>query len=226
MTPSELSTRLNRFVFRLLENGIAIDVRSHSANASGGSALVTWSSPDADGAVFQNDFASLGEYLHFLKNGVFSAVLFDGSLLQISYELKRGQVVWHRLCYYPCPIQISIEELEEVTIADFIEEIDLPELKGRLRLNSPIRFDFDPQAANASHPSSHLTANRDCCRIPVRSYLDARRFIEFVFSNFYPDIWQKHTSVLKLSVDDPPLIIESDDQMKVHLHWSTIAPTA
>ncbi len=70
-------------------------------------------------------FGTLFEYLEFLKTRRYSALLFDGSILQISLDIERDKLIRHRYSYYPCPIEFKKGELillsEEESISDIVE---------------------------------------------------------------------------------------------------------
>ena len=191
MTPSALATRINELMASLLQAGCAIDIGHHVVSQGrSGVAIVSWRlSVIVAGEFPRERFACLDEYIYFLENRQYSGVLSDGAILQISYQIRRNKIVWHRLCYYPCPLHFVPEEIGEEPLVDLILNLDYGSLKDRLRMRSAVRFDFDPDNARFNHPASHVTINETCCRIPVRASLDLRNFVHFVFMNFYPDHW-------------------------------------
>jgi len=128
-------------------------------------------------------------------------------------------VIWHRLCYYPCPVQLLPDEISEEPLVDLILNLDHAALKDRLRMRSAIRFDFDPDNARQNHPASHVTLNETCCRIPVRASLDLRNFIQFVFMNFYPEHWDTVSALHALPKERHGASILETEQRKIHLHW-------
>jgi len=58
-------------------------------------------------------FGSIDEYLWYLERRFFVVVLFDGSLLQITYRFERLVVKYHRLCFYPCPVTLDNDIVSE-----------------------------------------------------------------------------------------------------------------
>jgi hypothetical protein len=122
---------------------------------------------------------------------MYSAVLYDGALLQISYDFTGRSLVGHRLCFYPCPFDVDIQLLQSEPIADVVAMYrESGETKSFLR--SPCRFDYDDQNPSSEHPSVHFHFNKADCRWPVTHPLSIGEFLAFVFRHFYPSIWAAH----------------------------------
>jgi hypothetical protein len=192
MTPDHIRTEIDRLIAELLSTGLAMDSNpSTVASPERNLRIATWVRyrPTTELA-----FTTVEEYRWFVENRQYNLILFDGSLLQITYKFRRRELVEHRLCYYPCPFHLDREEWEMyqemgLGLLDLLEDFSLEEFQGHLRLRSPIRFDFDLQRAGENHPASHLHLGQQHCRIPVFAPLSIGHFIRFVFGNFYPDQW-------------------------------------
>ena len=117
-------------------------------------------------------------------------MLFDGSLLQLTFDLRGSGLVGHRIGYIPCLFLLDEEGRALLRSEPILDVIELFRGRGEkyLRLRTPIRFDFDPDAATERHPASHMTLNHPNCRIPVRGPLGLGHFIKFVFWHFYPTV--------------------------------------
>ncbi|MBS1815256.1 MAG: DUF2290 domain-containing protein [Acidobacteria bacterium] len=197
----------------LLEGDIAIAVNPAIRFPVGEKTRLSW--PNAKqtlGLLTGNPFGCLSEYLDYVRGGHYTSLLFDGALLQLSFDFKHDQLVGHRYCYYPCPLAIPDPSFASNTDAwvDLLEqnlftEIELSSLENAssendmrnkrhslLRLRSPIRFDFSPDAAADGEPVSHVHLNSADARIPVHSALSIKAFIRFVITHFYP----KHLEVV------------------------------
>jgi hypothetical protein len=61
------------------------------------------------------------------------------------------------------------------------------DLKSRLRLVSPIRFDFDSRISDPLHHCSHVTTLKSTCRIPAYGPVSVGHFIRFVLTHFYQE---------------------------------------
>lgn len=140
------------------------------------------------------EFASIEEYLWFMGNKQYSFILFDGSLIQISYDFRHREIIGHHLGLYPSPVPIDTEELHlyyeyGYTMEDLIHD---KLVSSNVRMKSPIRFDFDKNDNRENHAASHLHISQDNCRIPVFAPLSLGLFIRFIFCNFYPEHWDSH----------------------------------
>src|SRR5579872_5540794 len=197
MTSGEIKREIERLTYEFLAHGLALTNNGVAVYTQKRRSVITWRSDVGDFAFKSEVFASISEYCNLLANRQYSFVLFDGSLIQISYVLERTDVIKHRLCYYPCPIVINNEDLVDFGLLDLIELIDYEEFRIRLRLQSPIRFDLDLDSVAGDHPASHLHLSREDCRVPVCAPLSIGQFIGFVFRHFYPDQWGRHEFIRK-----------------------------
>ncbi len=100
--PEAMVSNLNKLCFEWDRAGLSLDSNmSCIRQVKGGKVLVSW---DSEHMVFKdNEFSSLSEYISLLLRSQYTLVLFDGSLIQISYTIERNEIVGHRLCWYPSP---------------------------------------------------------------------------------------------------------------------------
>lgn len=164
----------------------------------------------------------IDQFLHWVESGQYSAVLFDGSILQIAYSLAGRDITGHRLMYAPCPYDIDKELLwAGESLGDVIRLYRTEESA----LRSPVRFDFDPKAATAAHPASHLTFNGIDCRVPCVAPIHVLRFADFVFRNFYPRLHLAHLRFFEVSewkhVGSP--VFPPGGKSGIHITWDTHA---
>jgi hypothetical protein len=154
---------------------------------------VSWHSLSPGGAFLVNrTHATIEQYFQWLERGEYSAVLPDASLLQITYDVTDRQVTAHRLAYVPCPTVVNQRWLQEgESIADVVEAY-LGSDASTVVLRSPVRFDYDPIAADSCHPAAHMSINSESCRVACVAPLHPYRFIDFVFRHFYPQLWSLH----------------------------------
>ncbi len=161
-------------------------------------------------------FASVGEYCEHVRNQAYLAVLYDGSLLQMSYEFYASRLTGHRLCFYPCPYDIEPDELVAGPILDVIDlyraAADAP-----LRLRSPIRFDYDPANASEGHPAVHVHMLWGHCRCAVYAPLSVGHFLQFVFCNFFPGVWAEHKFLRNWRRIWQQKTITDDETFSLHL---------
>lgn len=217
MTPNATRAELQRFIYALQEEGLILD--------SNKVLLLPWSDPNSWVVTWGTDVklsdkfnanATLDEYLYHLRHRNFSVVLFDGALLQMSYRFIRNEMVYHRLCFYPCPVKFDKSDLAEFSLDDLVE---LYSSISTLCLESPIRFDYDPQKETYYHPASHLHLSRESCRVPVRAPLSPGHFIKFIFVNFYPEQWQACEFIQSWSCENMDITLRDHQRSMLHIAW-------
>jgi hypothetical protein len=163
---------------------------------------------------------SLDDYLAWVDSGSYSALLFDGALLQISYDIKDGKISGHRLAYVPCPYRLDAEMVRDDPILDLIE-LHIDTEPTSMVLHSPVRFDFDPKSASDGHPSAHLTINSTNCRIACMAPMHVGRFADFIFRHFYSGIWNAHIEYFGIGArrEIGARSIVDEDRLAPHISW-------
>jgi len=204
MTPNEIRTELSRLAIGLLKSGLAGTVNTPIIANRNGTARVTWPAAEsAESGLFSTlPFASITEYRQMVLGNHFIALMRDGALLQCSIDLRGNDVVGHRFGYYPCPILLpddfnvlDFESLDLLLIYELEANINALEsethlLASQLRMRSPLRFDYAPNAASASEPASHVHLLNPDSRVPVHGALSIGHFVQFVLKNFYKEEWE------------------------------------
>ena len=90
------------------------ELAQFTTEISMGSTMVSWHPLGRDGAFIESfEHPTIDQYLTWLASGDYSALLYDGSLIQLSYEVEDGEVSRHRLSYVPCPYDLDLTLLEE-----------------------------------------------------------------------------------------------------------------
>ncbi len=185
-TPRSIQDELCNILDYLVVAQLAINVTAVSLAGT----RVSFHAHDASTAFLRDrGDPSVAHYLSWVGAGAYSALLLDGGLLQLTYDVDGGQIMGHRLAYVPCPYKIDRSDLDSgEPMSDIVDLY----LDGHPVLRSPIRFDFDPGAAKAGHPAVHLTFNSSDCRIACIAPLHPLRFVDFVFRHFYSEYWRVH----------------------------------
>lgn len=191
-TPSETRAEIERLLTLLIQSDVALTAQPVILQrAAGGVERVTWSSlAPASGPLFRKPNASVAAYSEWIAAGGYNAILFDGALLQLSYDYLHQEPVAHRLVYYPCPFDLDLGLLKETPILDLID-LYAASREVEVFLRSPLRFDYDqrPHARQHGHPASHLTLLSEDCRWAVTAPLSPGHFVRFIFRHFYPSLW-------------------------------------
>ena len=190
-----------------------------TTEVSVGPTLVSWHPLHRDGALIESfEHPTIDQYVTWLASGDYSALLYDGSLIQLSYEVEDGEVSRHRLAYFPCPYDLDRALLKEglpaADIVEFYRDSDAA-------LRSPIRFDFDRRAAVHGHPASHFTINGIDCRIACAAPLHVMRFLDFIFRHFHVQLHAVHRPFFATAhaLHIGPASLEDDDRRQVHFAW-------
>jgi hypothetical protein len=188
-TPNKVRSDLLNLRDLLLQAGIATSGNPVVIERRKSVHRVTWQSAAADLILQDQDFASVAQYCNYVAGQAYSIMLFDGSLLQLSFDLTGDTIVGHRLSYHPCPFELDPALLLGLPLLD---AVDLYRTAGidYLRLRSPLRFDYSSANAAEGHPLSHLHMLWSHCRCAVIAPISLGHFVKFIFSNFYPSVWR------------------------------------
>jgi hypothetical protein len=136
-----------------------------------------------------DSFLKIEQYKQIIKNRSYLCILFDGSLIRVSYTIKNGRLVGHNLLWWPAPYKYSNVSLEDVPpdqmLSDFLEDDKWYE---NIEMRSPVRVDYDPRkgVVTSIHPPVHMHLEHKDCRIFIEKPMCFNMFIRFIFDNFYP----------------------------------------
>jgi len=221
---------------KLLENNLLIQISELNNDHLGGRVTrIAWKGYNIS---HKTEFASVEQYRELLMNEQYSFILFDGSIFQIVYLVKNHEIIGHSLGYYPCPIPLMPAEFSvyqetgltlEDTLAEKLEAVavglfdifrqpgkqNLDDLKIRLR--SPLRFDFDKDSNRLDHPGSHLHFYHQECRVPVFAPLSIGHFVNFIFKHFYPELWGELEFLRTWPCTIYPSTIMSEHRSHLHI---------
>ncbi|MBP7746984.1 MAG: DUF2290 domain-containing protein [Phycisphaerae bacterium] len=165
---------------------------------SGGGEQVCWPTKGSSSATAY-PFGSLEQYLAWVREGEFTCLLFDYSLIRASYECMGNTVVGHSLLYWPCPIGF-LSEVE--TLSDLCDGLEMCLESPRrareildLTMRTPMRFDFDPGRESDDHPLVHLHTQFEDTRMSVQQAMCFPAFMKKVLRTFYRDQWTAHPDI-------------------------------
>jgi len=224
MTINQLHRDVRNLLNCLSDSGLVIHVNPVCCSRSGLKTVISWRSLKGVALpISSTEFASVDEYCDYLRYSSYSAILFDGSLLQVSYEYYRRSLVKHRLCFYPCPFEVDIDLLQSEPILDVIDAYR-EDGEEYLRLRSPIRFDYNQDMYSKDHPTTHVHMLKPCCRCAVVAPLSLGHFVKFVFSNFYPRAWKDHEFIRQWPQWLGNRTITPDEEKSLHFACRRDAP--
>lgn len=199
------------FARRPLADGTQVETVRFVSHVRGETFLISHGHPGID------------QYMAWVRAGSYSAVLFDGSLIQMTYDISaKGEVVGHRLAYMPCPYDVDPDLFEQEALLDALELYDG---STDILLRSQLRFDFDPSASAPGHPAAHFTFNSPQCRIACVAPVHVTRFLDFVFRHSYPRQREFHDSFFAPSswrhLGEP--VLTEGDRLSPHMTWDVHA---
>jgi hypothetical protein len=171
----------------------------------------------------QNSVLSVQDYLYWLENGMYTAVLSDCSLLQLTYNFKGTKLAAHRLAFIPCPYDVPEELSAELPLIEAVELARTgPLTKHHLR--GAIRFDFDASAAAPGHPASHVTLNSTSCRVPCYAPLSVGRFGAFLLDHLLGEEGDSTLLNGRLSLKEVAgsATISPDEEKGIHVRWAAV----
>jgi hypothetical protein len=217
--------KLSNICYTFLEESLALDMNEHKVKRLAPDAeCVIWSSTVSRGlADVRNQYGLVEAYLDALRHRDFSLLLNDGAVVQISYRYKSRQMIAHRLSYMPCPFDLNtdLEIIMEYGLLDYIEAFKLKNILEDVRLRSTIRFDYDEASATELHPASHMTMNKETCRIPMCAPVSLKEFLVFLNHHFYPEWPQSVLERAWTGIRGWPRVVSTGDERRMHLNWPT-----
>ncbi|TVM30216.1 DUF2290 domain-containing protein [Oceanidesulfovibrio marinus] len=151
---------------------------------------LTWPNHNPGSHNVGKNFGTFTQYFSLISTRAFNCILNDGSIIRFSFYFADSFLLSHSLLYWPCPYNISPEDLAIFSIDDLIElneDIKVSESSFR----SPLRFDYDLSNNNSYHPGCHLHMQTGATRIPMRSPISFNRFVTFIYQHFYPEEYSR-----------------------------------
>lgn len=213
--------------------------RSEFNSANG---MVSWQRSSNQPFIAEFSELTIETYVTWVEQGDYTAILFDGSLLQTTYSYDRRGLKHHRLAYIPSPLVPTrktdsswspIEQWhnfqDETATEDppgFVDWVYdyLQKEPFAIGLRSTLRFDFDPSSARPGHPEAHLTLNSNNCRIPCVDIMEPEHFVRFIFQTFYP---KEHSANLRYFANlqrtrRSTVRFLPEEQAELHVNWGNL----
>lgn len=194
-TPEALHREIADLTSDLIEVGLCVDQNYPSIRPSVGGVVDIDLGPSKDlSATFKNTPYS-DAYAVLREDRTYNMKMVDGGLLQLMYRFRAGDLVRHRLAFFPSPDLLEFQNNAEVYELDEM----YADVVERSVVTTPVRFDFDPGAfVEFKHPMSHFTLGQyQNCRIPVGGPLTPFLFVNFVLRAFYNTSYQSFSASIR-----------------------------
>lgn len=216
-TPESIRRTIQRRVEELFDLGLVVLINPVVAESD----RVCWKPPSRrEPLVDFRDSTTIGTYRRWALDGDYTALLYDGAIIQLGYRLTKGEISEHRLVYAPCPYIIDRVDIEMDPLEDLLDMHRDSGVQDDITMQTAIRFDYAPGTAGVGHPATHLTVNRSSCRIPVTAPMHPDQFLRFIFQHFYGDEWLAHKSYFgSLSARLKHRTITPAEQLNPHIEW-------
>jgi hypothetical protein len=164
---------------------------------------------------------STTHYLECVRQDRLSWLLFDGSIVQVSYRLRGEVVTFHRYCYIPAPFNIDLRTNLGPDLSEWIEGVSSADPFNTARRSS-LRFEFDPATQRDRHAAAHLHLNSPQCRIPMRGPLSVREFMSFLVRFLYPNAFAP--GLIGEATFEYDSTITDLEERSFHLNWRRLIP--
>src|SRR5579883_2178720 len=106
MNQNEARSLVAKLNAELLQSGLAVDTNPVVPFKVADRVRLSWPEARVSQGLFADQhFASLSEYRTFVEGRHYTCLLNEGSLIQISFDFRRNEMVAHRFCFYPCPLE-------------------------------------------------------------------------------------------------------------------------
>lgn len=122
MTSRDVLNDVNALLEQLMQAELVVDANAAIQVPIAGGVLITWSNRGGD-LVSRSKRPTMRDYFNVIERRNYNFLLRDGSVLQIEYVFARGTLRGHRLVFFPCPAEITIDEpREDVDLSEAIRE--------------------------------------------------------------------------------------------------------
>jgi hypothetical protein len=111
----------------------------------------------------------------------------------------------------------EVDDVGGYGVRRLLEDACAAERPRNVVLRSPIRFDYDEHNASTGHPAVHAHVLWAHCRFPVHRPLSVGHFLDFIFRNFYPDVWAEHEFLREWKKPLFDKTISLDEEQILHL---------
>lgn len=172
---------------------------------------ISWGNHISGRSVSSKAFTNVNQYLNILSSNSYHGLMYDYSIIRCSFTFNNDKLISQNLLWWPCPVKIDNEFVEEFGLIDSIKMmLEDSNISTYIQMRSPVRFDFDYKNDSSIHPKAHVHLQHYNCRINTNKPICFNRFIKFILDNFYPDLVVDYRkwNFLKYNYNNSSQIIE------------------
>ena len=216
-SPNSTKVQIDRIVYFLMETGLADDQNFPFFDDKRSPVLrVSFQGADHISDAMRNrPYEQI--YRDLTESRAYNIKMLDGALIQMTYQFVRGDLLNHRLAFFPSP---SLREFQNDPESYLDDEL-YADIVADSIVHVPIRFDYDSSEELhkvITHPKSHFTIGQyRNCRIPVSGPLTPLQFIDFILRNFYHTAFANYTDKLPANGSRFPDSIQPAERRVVHI---------
>ena len=214
-TPNATSVQISDIVLYMMDTGLSDD-QNFPYLDDREPPLIRVSFPGAEHiGVALRDRPYEEIYRDLAGSRAFNIKMLDGALVQMTYQFAHGELLNHRLAFFPSP---SLAEFQNDPQSYFNDDLYVDIVASNI-VHVPLRFDYDASVHQLlTHPMSHLTLGQyRNCRIPVSAPLTPLQFIDFVLRNFYHTAYWNYAAKLPRTSGRFPETILIEERDVVHI---------
>lgn len=151
-------------------------------------AVLSWNNYQSDIKTSERYFIRPEQYCKIISTSAYWALLKDYSIIRGSFEFINNKLIKESLLWWPCPVILDDDMVNEFGIDDSVE-LSFQENNSisKVRMRTPMRFDFDVKNNRRNHPRAHLHMQNVETRINTCEPICFNRFMDFVLNSFYLD---------------------------------------
>ena len=216
-TPIAIKIQIDELVYYAIDTSLSDDHNfPYLDNKNRHSTRIMFPGSETLADVLNND--SYTEiYRNLVEARAYNLKLLDGALVQMQYDFWRGNLMRHRLAFFPSPLLGEFQNDPEIYMNDDL----YADVVDSNIVHTPLRFDYDGEIGSAhgvAHPKSHLTIGQyKNCRIPVSAPLTPVQFADFIVRNFYNTMYEQYADKLPRSNARFKASIASHEKKMAHL---------
>jgi len=217
-----LLKEMNDLIIFVAENGLSVDQNiPYEVHRIGDVVDITHNGNSMAYMLRNRSYREM--YADALSSSSYLFRLFDDSLVQMSFQVKAGELLRSRAAYLPPP---SFDVFQE-SIELFAEDLIFADIIDRRVVAVPIRIDYDVRdhvVVSREHPKSHFTLGQfEGCRLALSAPITPTLFIDLVLKMFYSKALATCSTPVPSSKYRFKRCLDAREERDTHIHVSDSA---
>lgn len=150
--------------------------------------MLSWNNYQSAKETSENYFLRVEQYCKIISTNAYWALLKDHSVIRGSFEFDNNKLLRESLLWWPCPVILDEDMVNEFGLDESVEYLfQSNDTASNVRMRTPMRIDFDVNNNESDHPRAHMHMQNVNTRINTCEPICFNRFLNYVFSNYYPE---------------------------------------